>query len=406
MPLLIWCLAADQADHIRPVETHFGADANFIYDQVCDPISMAEAHPHLVLCVNDYPYAVARCLETARSSGIPTLVLQDGILEWRCQYENPLFGASGGAPQHQPVLADKIACLGAQSARVIRSWGNVGKTEVTGMPRLDHLAFRTKVPRQNPAKRILVMTAKNPGFTDGQRAITLSSLRDVASELSRNPEMEVRWRTSADISRQLGVTNQLSTFSSGDLASVIEQADLVITTPSTSMLESMFLERPVAALDYHNVPRFVPTAWTISAREHILPVISDMQRAPESKMSYQRFLLRDCLACDGPSAPRVATLIRKMVEASTKSEASRPETGPAFLGVDLSGEADVCVPPLGALYPDHSVFQTTDIRILQAKLARAQKHTEHLEAELKRRTVRNGLFRMGQLAVRRLKRRS
>lgn len=407
MPLVISCLAPDQADHIRPVEKYFGADARFVYHADCDPALLMGQRPHLVLCVNDYPYPIARCLQVARSLDIPTLVLQDGILEWRCQYENPLFGAGGGAAQHQPVIADKIACLGAQSARAIRSWGNAGKVEITGMPRLDHLFSRPKIPRRSPPKRIVIMTAKNPGFTEQQRTITLTSLRDVASELSRKPEIEVRWRTSTDISRQLGVENQLSKFSSDDLAGVLEQADLVITTPSTSMLEAMLLDRPVAALDYHNVPRFVPTAWTISAREQILPVVTDMLAAPESKMSYQRLLLADCLACNGPAAPRVTKLIRKMVEASNdgRSDAFRQNLCPDVLDSEISGECQSYIPSLAALYPGQSLYQTTDVHLLQGQLARLQKHTEYLERELRRRTIRNGLFRVGQLAMTRLRKR-
>ena len=136
-PLLVWCLLRDQRAHVDPVERHFGDVAEFVYDEAWEAEAMRQRRPDLVLCVNDYPYDVARCLDAARKEGIPSLVLQDGILEWRCQYANPLFGAGGGAPQHQPVLADKIACIGPSSARHMASWGNAARVEVTGMPKLD-----------------------------------------------------------------------------------------------------------------------------------------------------------------------------------------------------------------------------------------------------------------------------
>jgi len=47
-----------------------------------------------------------------------------------CQYENPLFGAGGGAAQHQPVLADKIAASARKAPADCRV-GNAGKVEVT-----------------------------------------------------------------------------------------------------------------------------------------------------------------------------------------------------------------------------------------------------------------------------------
>ena len=122
-----WCLMRDQYAHVKPVEETFGAAAEFIYDSEWDADKLTAAEPDIVVCVNDHSYEVAQCLLAARGAGIPSLVVQDGILEWRCQYENPRFGAGGAAPQHQPVMADKIACIGAQSARQIAAWGNAAE---------------------------------------------------------------------------------------------------------------------------------------------------------------------------------------------------------------------------------------------------------------------------------------
>src|SRR5881396_1907775 len=166
-----WCLLRDQFAHVKPLEEAFGAEAEFVYDSEWAPVRLIQEKPDIVICVNDYHVDIGRCLEAAREHGVPSLILQDGILEWRCQYENPLFGAGGGAPQHQPVLADKIACIGAQSVRQIAAWGNAHKVEVTGMPRLDYLLTTEAPPVRKPGTRILVMTAKNPGFTPEQREI-------------------------------------------------------------------------------------------------------------------------------------------------------------------------------------------------------------------------------------------
>jgi hypothetical protein len=395
--LRIWCLAPDQWDHIRPVEQALVGEAEFHYDTVCDPRMMLEARPDLALCVNEFRTAVADCLHAARSMHIPTLLLQDGILEWRCQYENPLFGSGGGPPQHQPVLSDKIACLGEQSARLLRSWGNQGKIEVTGMPRLDHLLTRPIVERSRPGRCVLVATAKNPGFTPEQREITARSLRDVANELKARPEINVLWRISPAMTRQLNVSNQLTEFSSSDFASTLEKADALITTPSTSMLEAMLLERPVAMLDYHNVPRFVPTVWTISAREHIGPVLDDLLRCPANKSQYQRCLLSDCLASDRPAAYRVAELIRNMVPELTQNHVSDVS---ALRSSDTYVGANGC--ELAQLYPGNPIFQVTDVQVLQAQIARLQSENRCLQRELRGRSFTNGLFKVGRLISGRL----
>ncbi|MBV8833593.1 MAG: hypothetical protein JO108_30720 [Acidobacteriaceae bacterium] len=399
----VWCLAPDQWDHLRPIETEMDAEAEFIYDPACDPARMLEGRPDIVLCVNEFRLAVADCLYAARRAGIPSLLVQDGILEWRCQYENPLFGAGGGPPQHQPVLCDRIACIGQQSARVIRSWGNAEKVEVVGMPRLDHLLRRPKVDRCLPGRRVLVATSKNPGFTPEQREITRRSLVDVASELNALPDVQVTWRVSPSMARELGVSNSLAEFSSYDFASTLEHSDALITTPSTSMLEAMLLDRPVAALDYHNVPRFVPTVWSITSREQIRPALTDMLRCPENKMQYQGCLLADYLACDGPAAPRVADLIRRMITAARHASWNGADTNSDTTNEEHKRQRQPAnTLPLSSLYPDQAIFQIHDLNVLYAHVARLQKENKRLKQDLTARSLTNGLYKVGRLLSARL----
>jgi len=393
----VWCLMGDQFGHVKPVEEYLGAHARFTYDGVFDPRVMLDARPDLVLCVNDFVYDISRCLDEARSARIPSLVLQDGILEWRCQYENPLFGAGGGAPQHQPVLADKIACLGSQSARAIGAWGNASKVEVTGMPRLDPLLKRTPPKVRHPGTRLLVMTAKKPGFTPEQTAVTLRSLRDVKAHLETLPEIDVIWRLSKGLDQTLGVANRLKDDSGLELAALLETVDAVITTPSTALLEAMLMERPVAALDYHNVPRFVQTAWTMSAPGHIAEVVAELRDPPPRKMAFQRDCLNDSLACAGPAAPRVALLMEKMVAAAKGDPAGAGvlRLPPHLLGQD--GHPPVGTPPrLSDLYPGQPSFEGEDVMEMQARLARQGRRIQDLEKVIRRRSILYALYKAGQ----------
>lgn len=378
----VWCLLRDQTAHVKPVEAALAGRAQFEFDDQWDPVRLLANQPDIVLCVNDYQYDIVRCLDVARARGIPSLTLQDGILEWRCQYQNPLFAAGGGAPQHQPVMADKIACLGHQSARQIAAWGNTAKVEVTGMPRLDLLLARQTVMPRQPGQRLLVMTAKNPGFTNEQRALTLLSLQELKRHLDGLTGINVCWRVSKAIAQALGVPNQLQQVASAELADQVEQADAVITTPSTAMLETMLLGRPVAALDYHNVPRFVPTAWIISAREQIAPVIAELLAPPATKLAFQKNCLTDCLRTDGSAAARVATLMVRMIElASAQRRQGVPLSLPSHM---LNGEQPYALPSLpalGALYPDQPVFQETNAASLQVRLARAENENRRLKTE-------------------------
>lgn len=397
----IWCLLRDQLAHIRPIQAALESQAEFCHDAEWNPARMVGAKPDLVLCVNDYSVGIAQCLDAARTRGIPSLVLQDGILEWRCQYENPLFGAGGGAPQHQPVLADKIACIGHESLRRIAGWGNEARVELTGMPRLDYLCSHTAKPPESPGRRVLVMTAKNPGFNQSQREATLRSLRDLKAHLDSLPHIKIMWRVSQAVASELGVENQLREIASAELAEVVESVDAVVSTPSTAMLEAMLLGRPVAAVDYHNVPTFVRTAWTISAPEHIQKVVAELLDPPASKVGFQQETLADNLVCDGSSVQRVCTLIRKMIAVAQSTDLKHCPMPPDLLGTQ-SVYHFISPKGLGELYRNISLFNECDPVQLQVRLARAENENARLIAnneQLKKRVelgswVKNRVLRL------------
>jgi hypothetical protein len=240
------------------------------------------------------------------------------------------------------------------------------------------------------------MTAKNPGFTPEQRAVTLRSLRDVKSVLDGRRDLEVTWRIGRSLAETLGVETEFQAAASEELVAILERVDAVITTPSTALLEAMLSGRPVAALDYHNVPRFVATAWTISAAEQIAPVLAELLDAPARKMAFQRMCLRDSLECDGPSAPRVARLIGDLVAVARKLPATAPFRFPAnLLGTPIA-TVRAAPPSLDELYPGQEVFANRDVRELQIRLARANKENERLRQALRERSLASGLREFGK----------
>ncbi|HWF19594.1 MAG TPA: class I SAM-dependent methyltransferase, partial [Verrucomicrobiae bacterium] len=88
-------------------------------------------------------------------AGIPTLILADGILEYRNTWEHP---KNEPGAIFQPVLGHKIACLGRSQARILESWGNIGKCEIVGSPRFDgYCELQRRQKRPDEPFRILVM---------------------------------------------------------------------------------------------------------------------------------------------------------------------------------------------------------------------------------------------------------
>jgi hypothetical protein len=252
-----------------------------------------------------------------KAKGCATLYAIDGILEWRNSWELPEHGTCCLWVM-RPVLSHKVACIGRSQARVLESWGNLGKCEVVGVPRFDLLAGRSIRKRKKHDRfRLLVLTAKCPGFTNEQVACTTRSLVDLKHWLTEHPQIdgtliEPVWRITQGLEKKIGVENQLHDTTGADLASVLQTVDAVITTPSTAMLEGMLHQVPVALLDYHNRPHYVPAAWEISAPEHLDQIIPELLSPAPARLLYQQSILSDALESRTPATPRMVELIGAM----------------------------------------------------------------------------------------------
>ena len=250
------------------------------------------------------------------------------------------------------------------------------------MPRLDSLAQMRLSARCEPGTRLLVMTAKKPGYDDAQRVVIERSLSDLKSFLETLPEVEVVWRVTRGLADSLGVQNRLKELETLELSGVLAEVDAVVTTPSTALLESMLALRPVAALDYFNAPRFVGTAWTISANTHIAIVIPELLQPPAAKMLFQAECLRDSLLCEGSSASRVHRLIEVMARLGREC---RSENIPLRMGANLLESAESfgpgMLPVLSELYPGQAGFQERDTEALRSRLLRLEKDYARLRRD-------------------------
>ena len=71
---------------------------------------------------------------------------------------------------------------------MIESWGNPGRCEVVGMPRLDHLNSRPTTPiRTEGPFRLLIATANTPAFTPQQRQSLVNSLQYLIDRFKKTP---------------------------------------------------------------------------------------------------------------------------------------------------------------------------------------------------------------------------
>ena len=284
---------------------------------------------------------------------VPVLILADGILEWRNTWKNPNVTPSSF---FQPVVGHKMACIGSAQARVIRSWGNHGKCEVIGLPRLDPFAQSlvnritgkegnslppTKASR--PLVRVLVITARTPGFTPSQLDATYRALNDLKhgfESVSKNggPSFAPTWRLTGTMAEQLGVENQLGQMDEGhDLQTQLAGVDAVISTPSTAVLEAAMHGVPVAVLDYHGTPNYLNPAWAIRHRDDVSAVLQDLASPPADRMGFQSQMLFDQLECHSLATPRMLQLANGMIDHGKQCrDAEKPLSFPEFM-IDSGG---------------------------------------------------------------------
>lgn len=287
---------------------------------------------------------------TLRQNQIATLYAIDGILEWRNAWDNRPDEIACPWTM-RPCLAHVVATIGPRQTAILDSWGNTACVPI-GLPRLDDLG---KAYSQSPAAfangqttsssesaaseshapkfKVLVLTAKCPGFTAAQLETTFRSLVALREAVTQNPmidgrEIELVWRLTGGLDQRLGLeVNGLDPAAipeSSGLAEVLAQVDAVIGTPSTALLEAMLLERPVATLDFHNVPIYVDTVFRISAPEHVRPILEQLVRFSHSPphRAWQTFLLRENLLTDGQATQRLVQLLQWMQAESLAAQES------------------------------------------------------------------------------------
>ncbi len=336
-----------------------------------------------------YHWEALHALRNIYQAGkIPILILADGILEYRNTFLHP--GLPAGSIFH-PLFGHKLACLGRAPARLIESWGNAGRCEVIGLPRLDQVQRLAR--RSSHEKfRILVASATTPAFDDDQQRIVAGSLIALRNwsagrTLSDGRELELVWRVSPQLATELGVAQEDES-ERPELDSVMAETDAVITTPSTLFLESALRGRPTALLDFFHHPSFVPAAWTLRCREQFGQVISELAEPPAAKLEHQEFILHDQLECRTPATPRMEQLIKAMLEAGTQAAQTNaplqlPHRIVPFMPevTDTASHSD----NLAQLYPDNDAFEIKDRQRLQIELTAAIERLQQLPDELDQR---------------------
>lgn len=311
-------LVKDEHKIIRPLEALENIQIEYIV--VDDSFQLSQPYPDIILTVSDWRADIARVLLEARRLLIPTLLFQDGTLDWIIQYEGDKYGGSGGATHFHPILTDKIAVIGHQSARLIASWNAKSRVEVVGFPILQEEIESTmkykyeKNINKNGNYTVLVTSTRQGWFCEKQKSAFVEALTDLKAYFKTQDNVKVIWRLARNLAKLVNVENEMSLKESKELVPLINDADIVISAQSTVVVEAMLHRKPVAIIDYLNVPQFYGTAWLINSKDQIQSTVESMLKGESNRMLYQDYQLKDILYMSSCSVERAGILIQEMVQ--------------------------------------------------------------------------------------------
>lgn len=333
--------------------------------------SAFDADTELLVVFDEHGAEIGNLVAEARARSIATLQVMDGILEWRRTWAYPTSRLK--RPLNQPALADKIACLGWIDFRLLTEWGNVGRCEIVGCTRFDRAAAAYHRPSTlgSSPSRILVMTAKTPGFSAEQLAAVEEALSDLRDTFSSRPDLIPVWRVTGGLSEKLGLTNTLRSTISNELEDILTGVDAVISTPSTAIVQAMLAGKPAALLDYTNSPHLVATPWRITAKVHIQKTLDSLTAPTTAESIYQDWCLRQALDIRPDATGRLLDLARQMREIRRQClHENRPVRFPQFL-LPTPEPAQEVLGNLQQLYPHHEVYALHSDAFLQSRLEAA-----------------------------------
>lgn len=311
-------LVIDEHKIIKPLEAIEGLEIEYVI--IDENFQFSLPYPDIVLTVSDWRAEIARVLLDAKTLKIPTLLFQDGTLDWIIQNEGELYGGTGGPTHFHPILTDKMAVIGHQSARIIASWNDASKVEVVGFPILQNEINEAKKYRLESKKEattplnVLITSTRQGWFCERQKIAFIEALKDLKSYFQQQKNVSVNWRLSRNLAEIIGVENEMKVKESVELVPLIKEADLIISAQSTVVVEAMIHGKPVAIIDYLNAPQYYGTAWIINTKHQIASTVESMIKAEPNRMLYQEYQLQDILSMELNAIERSKLLIEKMVQ--------------------------------------------------------------------------------------------
>jgi hypothetical protein len=371
----------DRDNYILPLEKHLKYPLVFLRSLVWE--DLLKLNPVAVLFLGDFHFDYQKLIDKCRYNGIPTILLMDGTIEWKHFFENPKWSFGGNEAPYFPLQCDKIFVPGPSTYRFLEYFGNSGKCEITGFPRLDLYKDRAFLKsKDNAHKTIGIMSANTAGYTAEQISESKKLFEDLYIWSKSNSSIHLKWRLRKGFDKILDIP--IENDSSASLIDFLQKVDAVICQPSTAAYEAMMLNIPTALADYSIAPNYMHAAWEINSSEQIDPVINSLLAHEPMKVMLQQHLLDDTLSFKGNSAEFSSQLIHEII--SFKNQNHNLDL-PANLYLNLINKHDSISIQSDALFPNQNSYRFSDLNILRESYTKLEVKLKQLHHQLSRRTL-------------------
>ena len=379
----IVAIIPDRDNYILPIEPFLKFPLKIIKKP--DWESFIELDPKAAIFMGDWTFDNSEFIQKCKKRNIPTILMMDGIIEWKHFFENPKWSMGDNESPYFPVMCDKIFVPGPSTQRFLGFFGNYGKCEVTGFPRFDKYAALSLDQHEQKNNTIGIMSGNTAGYTELQIKQTKEMFKDLYNWSLRNTDVTIKWRLRKGFEKQLDFN--IENENTGDLSSFLASVNAVVCQPSTAVYEAMMHNIPVAIADYNIAPNYTHAAWEINSEVQIDSVLKELINPSNIKMALQVSLLEDNISFCGYSSIITGKLINKMIELSDLANTSIIDKYPASLVDDIIKET---VPDVEInSTPIYSKFRYkfSEVEILEEELVKAQNKIRDLNLALNRRNL-------------------
>ncbi|MHA7138179.1 hypothetical protein ACRTEV_13045 [Rossellomorea arthrocnemi] len=224
----------------------------------------------------------------AKKANVPTLLIADGVFEWENAFNNPIT-KSYNIKLYHPIIHDSFLCLGEDEKMYFEGQGvNVE----TYLPQRV-LNINNKVELNNNNK-VLITTANSAYFSENEYIRLLGLINEIINKLNEKKINYIFRIFDSRIASDLKLTKDIN-FTDGSFKEVLKEVNIVFTTPSSIILESMYNDRAVCQLLYRDTPIFLQSGWNVSQSVDIGNTIDSIMSFDESRMDFQYHQLRKYL---------------------------------------------------------------------------------------------------------------